>query len=78
MRRYAIPGLFLVGVIAIVYVLISAGIGKQDENPLAKYATGGLAKLDFASAGDAVAPAPFYTADGSPIRWTNSRARPSS
>ncbi|MAB10803.1 TlpA disulfide reductase family protein [Hyphomonas sp.] len=66
MRRYAIPGLFLVGVIAIVYVLISAGIGKQDENPLAKYATGGLAKLDFASAGDAVAPAPFYTADGSP------------
>ena len=65
MRRYAIPGLFLVGVIAIVYVLISAGIGKQDENPLAKYATGGLAKLDFTTAGQAVAPAPFYLADGS-------------
>ncbi|MCA8892515.1 MAG: TlpA family protein disulfide reductase [Hyphomonas sp.] len=65
MRRYAIPGLFLVGVIAIVYVLISAGIGKQDENPLAKFATGGLAKLDFSSSGDPAGTAPFYLADGS-------------
>ncbi|MEZ5986422.1 MAG: TlpA disulfide reductase family protein [Hyphomonas sp.] len=66
MRRYAIPGLFLVGLIAIVYVLISAGIGKQDENPLARYATGAIEKLDFATAGDPVGAAPFYLADGSP------------
>ena len=65
MRRYAIPGLFLVGVIAIVYVLISAGIGKTDENPLAKYASGTLEKLDFATAGDPVGTDPFYLADGS-------------
>jgi thiol-disulfide isomerase/thioredoxin len=65
MRRYAIPGLFLVGVIAIVYVLISAGIGKPDENPLAKFATGELAKLDFASSGEPAGTAPFYLADGS-------------
>ncbi|KCZ46891.1 MULTISPECIES: TlpA disulfide reductase family protein [unclassified Hyphomonas] len=65
MRRYAIPGLFLVGVIAIVYVLISAGIGKTDENPLAKYATGSLEKLDFTSSGEPAGTAPFYLADGS-------------
>ncbi len=65
MRRYAIPGLFLVGLIAIVYVLISAGIGKQDENPLARYATGALEKLDFATTGDPAGTAPFYLADGS-------------
>lgn len=65
MKRYAIPGLFLVGVIAVVYVLISAGIGKQDENPLAKFATGSLAKLDFSSAGDPAGTDPFYLADGS-------------
>nr|WP_321360439.1 TlpA disulfide reductase family protein [uncultured Hyphomonas sp.] len=65
MKRYAIPGLFLVGVIAIVYVLISAGIGKPDENPLAKFATGSLAKLDFSGAGDPASTDPFYLADGS-------------
>ena len=66
MRRYALPGLFLVGVIAIVYVLISAGIGKHEDNPLAKFATGSLAKLDFSSAGDPAGEDPFYLADGSP------------
>ena len=65
MRRYALPGLFLVGVIAIVYVLISAGIGKQAENPLAKFATGSLEKLDFSGAGDPAGEDPFYLADGS-------------
>ena len=65
MRRYALPGLFLVGVIAIVYVLISAGIGKHDKNPLAKFATGDLAKLDFSGSGDPVGEAPFFLADGS-------------
>ena len=65
MRRYALPGLFLVGLIAIVYVLFSAGTGKKTENPLADYATGTLAKLDFSHAGDPPGAAPFYLADGS-------------
>lgn len=65
MRRYALPGLFLVGLIAIVYVLFSAGIGKKTENPLIPYATGTLAKLDFSGSGDPTGAAPFYLADGS-------------
>jgi thiol-disulfide isomerase/thioredoxin len=64
MRRYALPGLFLVGLIAIVYVLISAGGGKPHENPLAKFATGSLTKLDLSGSGDPAGEAPFYTADG--------------
>ena len=64
MRRYALSGLFLVGVIAIVYVLISAGIGKKDTNPYAKFATGELAKLDFSGAGDLASHAEFLAADG--------------
>lgn len=65
MRRYALPGLFLVGVIAIVYVLISAGIGKPKKNSLERFATGTLEKLDFSSAGDLAGDAPFYLKDGS-------------
>ena len=65
MRRYALPGLFLVGVIAIVYVLMSAGIGKPAADPLAKFATGPLEKLDFSHAGETPGTAPFYLADGS-------------
>ena len=60
MRRYALPGLFLVGLIAIVYVLISAGGGKPHENPLAKFATGSLTKLDLSGSGDPAGEAPFY------------------
>jgi len=66
MRRYALPGLFLVGVIAVVYVLMSAGTGKKAENPLASLATGTLETLDFSGAGDPASAAPFYTADGTP------------
>jgi thiol-disulfide isomerase/thioredoxin len=66
MRRYALPGLFLVGLIAIVYVLMSAGGGKPHENALAKFATGSLTKLDLSGSGDPAGEAPFYTADGTP------------
>ena len=65
MRRYSLPGLFLVGVIAIVYVLISACGGPPKANPLQKFATGTLEKLDFSHSGDPPGAAPFYLADGS-------------
>jgi thiol-disulfide isomerase/thioredoxin len=54
MIRYAFAGLFLVALAAIVYVLISAASGKPAANPLAPFATGTLAKMDFASAGQPI------------------------
>ncbi len=65
MRRYAIPGLFLVGVIAIVYVLISAVSGPSHKSPFEKYAVGEMEKLDFTTAGQPASPAEFILADGS-------------
>ncbi|MCA8901514.1 MAG: TlpA family protein disulfide reductase [Hyphomonas sp.] len=65
MTRYALAGLFMVGLIAIVYVLMSAGSGKQDANPYAKFATGPLTNLDVSSAGGAASEAEFLEADGS-------------
>ncbi|MEZ5945419.1 MAG: TlpA disulfide reductase family protein [Hyphomonas sp.] len=64
MTRYALAGLFMVGLIAIVYVLMSAGAGKTDTNPYAKFATGAMEKLDFTTAGDPASESPFLTADG--------------
>jgi len=58
MIRYAFAGLFLVALAAIVYVLISASGGKTPANPLMRYATGTLEKMDFSSAGQ---PAPGGT-----------------
>ncbi|MEZ5997391.1 MAG: TlpA disulfide reductase family protein [Hyphomonas sp.] len=64
MTRYALAGLFMVGLIAIVYVLMSAGGGKTDTNPYAKFATGAMEKLDFTTTGDPASDASFLTADG--------------
>ena len=74
MTRYALAGLFMVGLIAIVYVLMSAGIGKGSSNPYEKFATGALAKLDFSGAGDEASDAPFLNADGTEGRLTDFRA----
>ncbi|MCU0731425.1 MAG: TlpA family protein disulfide reductase [Hyphomonas sp.] len=61
MIRYAFAGLFLVALAAVVYVLISASNGKPPGNPLEKYATGTIEKLDFSLAGQ---PVPSGTFDG--------------
>ena len=66
MTRLAYIALFLVGLIAIVYALMSAGGGKPPENRLEAFATGEIEKLDFANAGTPAAEAPFYQEDGSP------------
>ena len=52
MTRLAYIALFLVGLIAIVYALMSAGGGKPPENRLEAFATGEIEKLDFANAGN--------------------------
>lgn len=64
MIRYAFLGLFLVALAGIVYVLISAAGGKPPVNPLERYATGTLEKVDFASAGQTAPAGTFDTADG--------------
>lgn len=60
MTRYALIGLFLVALAAIVYVLISAAGGKAPSHPLERYAVGTLEDLDFSSAGQ---PTPNGTFD---------------
>lgn len=64
MTRYAFLGLFLVALAAIVYVLISASGGKPGGNPLERYATGQMEKLDFAAAGQPVPTGTFTDSDG--------------
>ncbi|MDX1292275.1 MAG: TlpA disulfide reductase family protein [Hyphomonas sp.] len=64
MTRLAYIALFLVGLIAIVYALMSAGGGKPPENRLESFAVGEIEKLDFANAGSQAASAPFYEEDG--------------
>ena len=51
MTRLAYIALFLIGLIAIVYALMSAGGGKPSENRLEAYARGEIEKLDFSQAG---------------------------
>lgn len=63
MIRYAYLGLFLVGLGAIVYVLMSAATGKPAGNPLEAYATGQMEKLSFASAGEPLPTGTFTDAD---------------
>lgn len=64
MTRYAFLGLFLVAIAAIVYVLMSASGGKPAGNPLERYATGQMQKLDFASAGQPIPAGTFTDSDG--------------
>lgn len=65
MIRYAFAGLFLVALAAIVYVLMSAAGGKAPDHTFERYATGTLAKLDFANAGKSIPGGTFDNADGS-------------
>jgi thiol-disulfide isomerase/thioredoxin len=65
--RYAFIGLFLIGLIAIVYVLISASGGKTSSAPFEKYAKGEMAKLQFTSAGTPAPSDPFIGPNGDPI-----------
>ncbi|WP_291078889.1 TlpA disulfide reductase family protein [Hyphomonas sp.] len=67
MTRLAYFALFLVGLIAIVYALISAIGGNPPENRLQRYAEGEIAKLDFSRSGTSAATAAFYRADGTPV-----------
>lgn len=67
MTRLAFIGLFLVALVAIVYVLISAAGGKTPANPLERHARGEMAKLSFASAGEAAPGASLFAADGTPV-----------
>ena len=67
MTRLAFIGLFLVALAAIVYVLFSAAGGKPPSNPFERYATGDMAKLSFASAGEAAPTANMFAADGTPV-----------
>lgn len=64
MTRYAFLGLFLVGIIAIVYVLMSAAGGKTDENPFSRYATGQLEKVSFEAKGQPIPSGTFTDSDG--------------
>lgn len=64
MTRFAFIGLFLVALAAIVYVLIRASAGDAPGNPLERYATGTLEKLDFAGAGTPVPAGTFDDAAG--------------
>ncbi len=67
MTRLAYIALFLIGLIAIVYALMSAGGGKPSENRLEAYARGEIEKLDFSQAGTSASNAPFYLEDGSAV-----------
>ncbi len=67
MNRYVFSGLFLVALAAIVYVLISASGGKPPSNPLERYATGTLERLDFASAGQPLPEGTFDDASGAEV-----------
>jgi thiol-disulfide isomerase/thioredoxin len=67
MNRYVFSGLFLVALAAIVYVLISAAGGKPPSNPLERYATGTLERLDFTSAGRPLPEGTFNDAAGAEI-----------
>ena len=67
MTRLAFVALFLVGLIAIVYALMSAAGGKAPENPLERFATGEIGKLDFSKAGTPASDAPFYLEDGTAV-----------
>ncbi len=66
MTRYAYIGLFLVGLGAIVYVLMSAATGKPAGNPYQGFATGQMAKLEFGSAGQPIPAGTFTDSDNTP------------
>ncbi len=75
MIRYALAGLFLVALAAIVYVLMSASGGKAPTNGLERYATGTLEKVDFSAAGQPVPAGTFDDASGIPADLASFRGK---
>ena len=75
MMRLAYIALFLVGLTAIVYAVISAAGGKPPENRLERYAVGEIAKLSVSRSGTAAPDSPFYLADGSPVTLADFRGK---
>jgi thiol-disulfide isomerase/thioredoxin len=75
MIRYAFVGLFLVALAAVVYVLIRASGGEPPGNPLERYATGTLEKLDFTLAGQPAPSGTFDQADGTPADLTSFKGK---
>lgn len=75
MMRLAYIVLFLVGLTAIVYAVISAAGGKPPENRLQRYAVGEIAKLDLSGAGTEAPGAAFYLADDSPVTLDDFRGK---
>lgn len=69
--RYAISFMLLGALAFAVYAWMSAAGGKNDGNPLQKYAAAELEKLDFASAGTPAPDIPFEAADGSPVKFSD-------
>ncbi len=67
MTRYALIGLFLIGLIAIVYTLISAAGGKPQNNPLEAYASGQMSKLTFPQSYREAPTEPFQDANGNAV-----------
>ncbi len=64
MIRYALIGLFLVGLAAIVHVIAGATGGVPQGSPLAKYAVGTLSKLSFERSGEPAPMGLFVDSDG--------------
>ena len=64
MTRYIYAGLFLVGLIAIVYAWSAAAGGVQSGIALAKHQTGELSGLDFETAGNSAPEDAFLDPEG--------------
>lgn len=75
MNRFVFSGLFLVALAAIVYVLMSAAGGKPPSNPLERYATGTLERVDFSLAGQSVPDGTFTDAAGAEFTLAGFRGR---
>src|SRR3990167_7309737 len=75
MIRFALAGLFLVALAAIVYVLISASGGKAPAHSLERYATGTLEKADFSTAGQPAPEGTFEDASGASVDLASFRGK---
>jgi thiol-disulfide isomerase/thioredoxin len=73
--RFALPGLLLVGLGAIVYVLMRAALGPPETDALARYATGSFAALDVSRVGAAQSLASFQDAAGAPVTLERFRGK---
>ena len=65
--RIAIPTMFAGIVLALLYAVFSASSKGSNRDPVAKLATGALAKLDLSDRGAPGATAPFVDTDGNSL-----------